>query len=312
MAFLGFGDYNKPGKGVSKDAPEKKGFFLYWDIVFHKFTKIFGANVLYTLTSVIWLAFLAVLCVPMLIGATTENVMEIFANSGQEVDLDNAAALLRILYVNGAFLIFNFLGSGPVSAAYAYTVRCFAHRQHVWIVSDGWKKIRENLKQSLVVLLINTVALFVGGTAIKFYYTLASSGQIVYALLLYVVVVISIIFIWMQFYIYQLMTYFSCTIKQLYKNALILALTKLPMNILLTIITAVVSVIPYMFTSSMMTTVLFSSIIGMLFTRFAVEFSASRTVGKLIAESAIKEENAREEEKTFDDDLAEKIKRDKE
>ena len=44
-----FNSYLKPGKGVSKMNRRKKGFFLYWEIAFRKFSKILGANTVYTL-----------------------------------------------------------------------------------------------------------------------------------------------------------------------------------------------------------------------------------------------------------------------
>lgn len=309
MGFLGFGDYNKPGKGVSKDIPEKKGFFLFWDIAFHKFTKIVGANALYTVTSVIWLAFLAVLCMPFIVGATSEDVIGIFARAGQEMNMENADAMLRVLYINGAFLIFNLLGSGPVSASYAYAVKCFTHRQHVWLFAEGWSKFKENLKQSVIVLLINTLVVICGGTALKFYATLAGE-QAIFGILLYVLTVFLILFVWMNFYIYQIMTSVKCTIKQLYKNAAIFAITKLPMNLFLTLLTVGVSALSFMYVSNFLTIFIVMGVIGMFFTRFAIEFSASRTVNKLLVKNSVTIKY--DEEKVFDDNLAETIKRDEE
>ena len=49
--FLGMFDYNKPGPGVSKDAPKKKSFFVFWDIYLRKFWKLIIANLLYVLVS---------------------------------------------------------------------------------------------------------------------------------------------------------------------------------------------------------------------------------------------------------------------
>ena len=144
--------------------------------------------------------------------------------------------------------------------------------------------------------------------AIKFYYALAASGQTVFAVLLYVMVVLLIVFTWMQFYIYQLMVTVECTIKQLYKNAAIVAVTRLPMNILLTVIVGAVSLLPYMITSKFLTVLLFSGIIGMFFTRFLIEFYAARTVKKLVLNTTENTENDTEE-KVFDDDLAKKIKK---
>ena len=49
MAFLGFANYTKPGKGVDKDAPEKKQFFLYWEIYFRKLWKLIQLGLLFLL-----------------------------------------------------------------------------------------------------------------------------------------------------------------------------------------------------------------------------------------------------------------------
>lgn len=49
--FFGLFDYSKPGPGVDKNAPKKKGFFEFWDIYFRKFWRLVQANLLYMLVS---------------------------------------------------------------------------------------------------------------------------------------------------------------------------------------------------------------------------------------------------------------------
>lgn len=51
MAFFGLFDYSKPGPGVSKDAPKKRGFLVFWEIFFRKFWKMLQVNLLYLVTS---------------------------------------------------------------------------------------------------------------------------------------------------------------------------------------------------------------------------------------------------------------------
>lgn len=46
-----FGGYNTPGPGVSKDEPEKKAFFKFFELYFRKFWKLMVANLLYVLVS---------------------------------------------------------------------------------------------------------------------------------------------------------------------------------------------------------------------------------------------------------------------
>ena len=50
MGLFG-GNYMKEGPGVDKNAPKKKGFFLFWDIIIRKFTKMLGVNILHFVMS---------------------------------------------------------------------------------------------------------------------------------------------------------------------------------------------------------------------------------------------------------------------
>ena len=47
--FFGFGNYQKPGKGVAKQQQEKKRFFQFWDLFLRKFTKMIKLNLLFLL-----------------------------------------------------------------------------------------------------------------------------------------------------------------------------------------------------------------------------------------------------------------------
>ena len=47
MPFLGFFDYTSSGKGVAKNAPEKKPFFKFWELFARKFWKFFQINLIY-------------------------------------------------------------------------------------------------------------------------------------------------------------------------------------------------------------------------------------------------------------------------
>ncbi len=47
--FLGFGNYEKPGKGVGKKEREKKRFFQFFDLFFRKIGRLIQLNLLYIL-----------------------------------------------------------------------------------------------------------------------------------------------------------------------------------------------------------------------------------------------------------------------
>lgn len=46
MAFLGLFDYEKAGKGVSKNGPKKKAFFVFFEMYFRKFWKLIQLNII--------------------------------------------------------------------------------------------------------------------------------------------------------------------------------------------------------------------------------------------------------------------------
>jgi uncharacterized membrane protein YesL len=49
VPIFGFFDYNRAGKGIAKDEPEKRPFFKYWELFGRKFWKFFHINFIYVL-----------------------------------------------------------------------------------------------------------------------------------------------------------------------------------------------------------------------------------------------------------------------
>ena len=279
-----FNNYMKPGKGVSKDEPEKKGFFLYWDILFHRLSKILGANTLLTLTSLLWIGILMFLFMQFILPIPVENLTNFLQNA--EIDAENfetvSQGIVFSIYIMFAFVAFTLLGSGPVSASYAYIVKNFANREHAWIFSDGWDKFKENFKQAIIVCAIDFVALITVPVAIKFYYLSSISKGAFFTIPCYLLIVVSIVYIWMHFYIYQIMVTFKCTVKQLFKNAFIFAVAKLPMNIFLTAVSVIVVAAPFLTGLNPFFAIIISGVIGLCFSRFAIEFYASRCMKSAI------------------------------
>ena len=89
MGIFG-GGYDKPGKGVDKNEPKKKGFFLFFDIVIRKFTKFLGANCLYAITSIIWIAILYIFG-GIVLSSThiVQNVSDTIISLGTESSAEN-------------------------------------------------------------------------------------------------------------------------------------------------------------------------------------------------------------------------------
>ena len=262
----------RAGPGIDKNAPKKKGFFLYFELFIRKIGKIIGSNALYCAVSLPWLILLYIFAPVGLMSTTAQ------ANADGEMYI----LLMMAFRVAFAFGIFILWGAGPSSAAYAYITRCFTREEHVWILSDGWDKFKENLKQSIVILIVDAIVILLALNALMFYYSgYAQTGDIFWLATGYITVLMLVLYTVMHYYIYQLMVTFECSIIQLYKNAMLLTLGKLPYNILLSAFAVCMIGVLYLLISPYLS-ILLSIVIAVAFVLFPIEFFAARTLNKNI------------------------------
>ena len=175
-----------------------------------------------------------------------------FCHSGIPSGMDPTQALLMasMICATLSFLLVTLWGSGPLSAAFSFVMRSFVYEKPIWIVSDSKPILKENLKQSLVVMLIDVGVLGLSAVAMEMYWALEKTmpnGAVVFQIFQYILLFIIIVYTIMHPYIYQLMITFDCTIKELYKNAMFLSLAKLPLNLLLMLIGAAIIIVPIWF-----------------------------------------------------------------
>ncbi len=135
------------------------------------------------------------------------------------------------------------IGIGPATAGFTYVLRNFSREQHAFVWGDFIDTAKKNLKQGIIVGLLNLAAFFIIVIAIMFYYynymNEQYAGNWILLLPLMLSILCGVAFLFMQYYIYIMMVTFDLTIKQLYKNAAILAFYGLPKNVLTTLIIAV-------------------------------------------------------------------------
>lgn len=202
--FFGFGNFNKPGKGIEKNGPQKTRFFLFFELFFRKFWKLILTNFLFVASI---LPFIAI----------TTIIAQLFPNSP------------RIFLIA---ISIPFLAMGPASAGLTKILRNFALEQPVFLWSDYFETIKKNWKQALSVSVINTIfgcLLFIA----IYFYSAATEG-----IFRYIFVGLGLFFLlcylFMQYYLYIMVVTFKFTLKQLYKNALILSLAALFLTNLIT------------------------------------------------------------------------------
>lgn len=224
--FFGFFDYTKPGKGVSKDDVQKTGISLYFDIFLRRFWKFMSVNLIFLVASI-----------PAIIIAyfiSTYAVAWLASLARMEITSEVATSLNAIsLFVTVIFL--QLCGSGPASAGMSYVLRKYVNDTHSWVFSDFIDNMKSNFKQSIGVYLINVVAVCLYVVCFMFY-TYMMPGMMGLFLRTLVTLLIAI-FAMMQMYTYQLMVSFELKFKDIYRNAFLLVMAKLPWNILVVAVT---------------------------------------------------------------------------
>lgn len=216
----------------------------------------------------------------LIVGFFGDTVNNVLATLNIDDETSHTAFLMFSSFLTMS--IFALWGSGPASASFSYITRCFTREEHAWIFSDFFKIFKENFKQAIIVVVIDFVFLFVMVNAISFYWnSYIQNNQLLFALLVYVCCMVMIIYTFMHFYIYQMMITFECKIGQLYKNALLLALGKAPMNLILSAISVGLMFILFNFVNPVFATaicfVVFSGLV-----RFPIEFYSARVIKKLV------------------------------
>lgn len=213
-------DVTKEGKGVSRDQVNKrKGFMLFLDIYFRRFWKLVLLNLIYMIVSIpaIFISYkfvqYALIFYMQLAGISPENT-------------EAVRAAIRLTPILTAIII-QFCGAGPATAGLNHILRKYINDKHAWIWADFVRGMKENWKHSLAVYIINMAYTVFATGSFLFYRYLMPDMQI----LSVVIFTVSLVFLMMQMYTYQLMVGFKLTLKELYKNSAILTIIKLPTNI---------------------------------------------------------------------------------
>ena len=129
---------------------------------------------------------------------------------------------------------------GPATAGFTYVLRNFSREEHAWTVSDFKEHMFKNFKQGFIVSVINLLIFIIWGVATYFYRQMLMEGSWI-GNLFFLMLAAGLIFIIINFYIFEMMVTFRLSIRQIYKNAFIFAMVRLPMNILMLVIFALVA-----------------------------------------------------------------------
>ncbi len=278
--FFGFFDYTKPGKGISIEETQGPPFLVFWQVLGRKFFKFIQLNLVYFGVS-IPLVFLALMMFP--IGDTA----------------DPEVVFWQYLFAIAAFMLVTVVGLAPFTCGFSYVLRNFSREEHSFILSDFFEQVKNNYKQSLLLLVVD-IFVFVAVVVSYTFYSQHSAENVIYSVAQWFVVSMGIVYYMMHFYIYQLMVTFQMPFKTIMKNALMLTLAKLPFNILVMLATFILPTL--LFAVDIGIGVLLSALIGMSVAGYVVNFYANNVIYKLMIAPQL-EPRDDGEEKIFSDDV---------
>lgn len=206
----------KEGKGIEKNAPEKNRFFLFFELFFGHFSKLITVNFVYFLT-----------------------MIPLFGGIFLSIDFMGWPFKFTGDIVGIILVVLSIFTSFPVTAGFTFVIRNMQRREHAWIIRDMFKHAKLNYKKAALNGLVQLVVYFLMYVAFVTYrYNIGGAFGFI---LSWIIIMISIIFIWMQYYMNLMIVTFDLTLKQIYKNAFIFAIAKLPVNLLITILCVVIA-----------------------------------------------------------------------
>ncbi|MBQ4516096.1 MAG: hypothetical protein II978_04825 [Clostridia bacterium] len=218
MGIFG-GNYSKPGKGITKEEASKRNYF---DILSRKFWKLVQLNLLYAVCNILF------------IGAS------IFLAIGYDWVAILSALLKGQLTLLPPLPFIPLMLMGPFTAGLTYVIRNYSRQEHAFMASDFFEHSKKNIKQGLLMSVLQVVATYLLITAFFFYLNFFIAHGLNTGILFGIAIVVTVLMLSMSFYVYPIMVTFDMKLIHILKNSWIFAISKLPQNLFILIILAAV------------------------------------------------------------------------
>ena len=231
---MGFFDRYFYGKAGKRDYSEmdmpKNRVSLFFLVLKDHFFDLIKINFLQL---VFWLPFLIWTYINMVAIQTIDAQALLEMENGTQ----------QLMSTMGSYLMMWLIGlipctaiTGPSSAGAAYVMRNWARDQHAFLFSDFKDAFKSNWKQALPVSIITALVPVLAYTAVMYYGTLASSNTV---MLLPLVLVLSATLMWVLMLplLYPMMIGYELRFSALLRNALFMAVARLPQMLMARLIT---------------------------------------------------------------------------
>lgn len=229
--------YGKAGKGDynPENLPQNR-VQLFFEVLRVRWSSMVRLNLLYVL---FWL--------PAILWSfwnyfALENVTAMYmAGELLESQLNEQIAGLAMTWL--LILIPCIAITGPATAGVTYVSRNWARDQHSFMFSDFKDAFKSNWKQALVVSTITGFLPAIVYVCYRFYGGMAGTNGVFFIVPQMLVLVLGLVWLMALQLIYTLMVTYELSFGALIKNAVILAVGKLPLSFLIRLITLAIPII---------------------------------------------------------------------
>ncbi len=247
--WFAFSNYDKPGKGITKEEAEKREKNRYsignfFGLIGRNLALFAMLNLIFLLTNLFIFAALFALtgnydtyhAVPA--SATYQTLFGIssYGMSPQGITFAGISGTLNavgypglvtyILYGVAALTLFTF---GPTTAGMVYVMRGVSRGDYVDLV-DYFKAIKKNFWQSLFMGLVDVLVTVIFSYAVYFY-SMQTLGGFGFQLMYYLALFFFLIYLMMRPFLYLLIVTFHLSFFKIIKNAYILTIAGIRRNI---------------------------------------------------------------------------------
>ncbi len=205
-----YGNPNKPD--LKKEDVQEGPIKLFFIVLQVRFWKLIQLNLLY---SIFWIPAFIVIYINLMAMAQSPEVFQAAENL-------RGFVLTMLIQLLPCMII-----AGPATAGTSYVIRNWARDEHAWVWSDFKDAWKQNWKESILIMLINGLALIIFYVNLIFY-TVYAQRSLIYLVLRYLILVMGIIYAMMNMFIFPMLVTYELKIRQILKNALIFTIAELP------------------------------------------------------------------------------------
>lgn len=272
---------------LQKDAPTKKGFFLFLELYFRKFWKFITINLLYFFITLPMLVYVFYLVNGIFADrlAGTDTIM--LAGVGFLASLFSFVP--TALYT--PLLVISVLLYGPFTMGMTYMFRNYAREEHAWL-SDFFSRAWSNARQGIIFGLLDILLawLFINGIFGNIAAVGKNAGYAMSVVLSVVCAIALVIWIIMRHYTYLMAVTVNLSVVRILKNAWLFAVLGFGRNLLSLLVEIAMLVVSVLLAPLM--SVILLPLFSYSFTWFATVFTCYPIVKKYIIVPALEAQQA--------------------